>query len=136
MLHFGTRKRIQEILPVISFDDPGIIYNDDSPVLGRPNQPAKTLLETDDRLRNRQLHERILLLGLEQLRLRLRERMVRRLKRKSDDRQAGQRLSRNIHTFPEAAGPEQHRSRAVLEPPDQLAAAASLHSLAKDRNVL
>ncbi|MNE54847.1 hypothetical protein D3C80_1496600 [compost metagenome] len=62
--------------------------------------------------------------------------MVRGLERQSNNRQTAERISGNIHAFPEAAGSEQYRRRIVLKTPDQLAAAPPFYTLPKYSDVL
>ena len=92
---------------------------------------AEALLEANDRLRHRQLHERILVRFLQHLSLRLLQRMIRRLERQPDDGQADQRISGNVHPFPEAARSQQHGSGLLAEAASQLAPVAAVDALAQ-----
>ena len=46
------------------------------------------------------------------------QRVIRRLERRPDDGEAGERLTGYIYSFPEGAGAQQNRSAAILESPD------------------
>src|SRR5690606_29925819 len=112
----------KELFAVARGHEPRIEHNDPALVRTAADEPAKALLEPDNRARQGLLAERVTPLLLDAFEPRLGQRSAGRVEGQPRDDHAAQRIAPHIDSLPEARCPEQDRPWVALETLEDLCA--------------
>src|SRR5256885_4383836 len=127
----GRRQHLEEGLAVVAAQD-AVVEDDDRSAVGRPpDQAPEALLQTQRRLRQRQLRERIAHL----LRPGGEDGIGRHRERQADDDHAAQALAGDVDSFPERRRAQEQRPFRLLERLEELPPLA-VDTLAEDEHLV
>src|SRR6202521_250936 len=131
---YVARRRRQDLeeCPAVVASEDAVVQDDDRAAIGgTADQATESLLQTERRLRQRQLPERVAHL----LRTRRIDRVGRHREGKAYDDDAAQPLAGDVDPLPEGRGAQEQRARGFLECLEQLAA-LTVDALAEDEHLV